>query len=506
MISYIQFILMERLLMKWEKAPLYAGLEKFIRQNIARFHVPGHKGAHFLADIARGRFTSIMEIDLTELTGLDDLAHPAGMIAEAESLAAACFHSEKTFFLVGGSTVGNMAMIMATLARGDQAIVQRNSHKSIYHALAMVGADVISIGPKYEEKFQIPVGLDIEGIRAALDSYPQLKAIILTNPNYYGITSALEEIIRFAHEHHLLVLVDEAHGAHLGISPQLPLSAMQMGADCSVQSTHKMLGSMTMTSMLHVQGDRLNQKDIAMYLNMLQSSSPSYPLLASLDIAREHIQSITEQEWSSSLEEYAQLREKIAALGAYQMLSAPDLAGTGDQIDPYKLVIQPSWAMTGYQLQDYLEKEGIYMELAAPLHVVLTLPIIPQSSWNERLVRALQEIANHQGEEIEQKSYPKRLRQQYDSHLSGALFGRETRDKYVSMRVYKDHEQEEVALEEAINRRVAEMIIPYPPGVPLLLPGEKISKADLEKIIYLRESGAYFQGKKNQFGTIQVLK
>jgi arginine decarboxylase len=238
------------------KAPIFDTLLSLKDQQNARYHVPGHKGGAFFLDRAKPTFGSMLEIDVTELSGLDDLHDPQEIIAEAQQLAASCFYADQTYFLVNGSTVGNLAMIMAILQKGDRVLVQRNSHKSVFHALAMVEAEAIFLQPEGCPTFKVPVGVTLDQVKEAFNYYPQAKALVLTYPNYYGMALEIKEIIQYAHQQGAVVLVDEAHGAHFGQHRALPPSAMQLGADVSVQSTHKMLGSMTMASMLPCTGKK----------------------------------------------------------------------------------------------------------------------------------------------------------------------------------------------------------------------------------------------------------
>jgi arginine decarboxylase len=488
------------------EAPIFNRLNAYKDLENARFHVPGHKGGAFFLDQAKPLFSSMLEIDVTEITGMDDLHDPQEIIAEAQQLASTCFTADQTYFLVNGSTVGNLAMIMATLQKGDQVLVQRNSHKSVFHALAMVEVEAIFLQPECCPTFNVPVGVTLDQVKEAFNHYPKLKAFVLTYPNYYGMASEIREIIQYAHQQDAVVLVDEAHGAHFGQHKALPPSAMQLGADVSVQSTHKMLGSMTMTSMLHVQGKRVDIRDLEFYLHSLQSSSPSYPLLASLDVAREQLQRMNHTEWDQSFAQYEYLRVKIRSINRYSVSYAgkegnhPLQKQTLYNMDPFKLIIQPIWGMTGYQLQRLLEEYGIYSELADTDNVLLTLPLVPKQEWNERLIDALQSIA---------LSYA-----YLDDHTNTGLpvftshshkNNKHTDLTKIKMKTYRSSDVKEVSLHQSKGERVAEMIIPYPPGIPILIPGEAITQGIIDYILALQHRGAHFQGKgKRKFNTILV--
>lgn len=490
---------------KRTEAPIFNRLKKFKDQQNARYHVPGHKGGAFFLERAKSAFASMLEIDVTEISGMDDLHDPQEIIAEAQLLAATCFDADQTYFLVNGSTVGNLAMIMATLQKGDQVLVQRNSHKSIFHALAMVEAEAIFLQPEVCPTFKVPVGVTLDQVKGAFNHYPQVKALILTYPNYYGMALKIKEIIQYSHLQGAFVLVDEAHGAHFGQHRALPPSAMQLEADVSVQSTHKMLSSMTMASMLHVQGKRVDQRDLQFYLSSLQSSSPSYPLLASLDVAREQLQRMDDTEWGRALDEYEQLRVHIASLPMYRVSQVEKKGNDSLQkemrykMDPFKLIIQPTGGMTGYQLQSALEEEGIFLELADTDNILLTLPLTPKQEWNQRLIQALRLIAQRYGyKDNHEKPEDDTLRSYFDIQKHADL----TR---ISMKVVRSSDVKEIPLDLSKGERVAEMITPYPPGIPILIPGEEISQDMIDFIYTLQHCGAYFQGKgKKKFNTILV--
>ncbi len=268
------------------RAPLYEAVIAHASKGAVSFHVPGHKSAKGAAGAGSDTLSGVMSIDFTEIAGLDDLHHPQGAIMEAQQLAAQCFGADATFFLVGGSTVGNMAMILSVCEPGELLLVQRNVHKSVIHGLMLAGARAVFLPPRRDTQTVQLVGVEPEAVSKALDLYPEAKGILVSNPNYYGLGMELKQLAELAHRHDKPLLVDEAHGAHYGFHPLLPASAISCGADVVVQSTHKMLSAMTMGAMLHVKGNRVEQGLLRQRLVMLQSSSPSYPIMASLDLSR----------------------------------------------------------------------------------------------------------------------------------------------------------------------------------------------------------------------------
>ena len=275
-------------------APILSMLINHRNTEPISFHVPGHKrakdwpateGSGLNEDMLR-TLERYVDLDVTELSSTDDLHDPSGAILEAQQLAAACFGAEETCLLVGGSTSGNMAMILGTCSPGDLIIVQRNVHKSVLNGLILAGAKVVFLHPYIEEGSGLAIMPPLLAVQEALDLYPEAKAVFLTNPNYYGLCMPLDAYSHIVHEAGAVLLVDEAHGAHFGQHPRFPGSALQGGADGVVQSTHKTLSAMTMGAMLHMQGSRIDRSAVKQALTMLQSSSPSFPILASIDAAR----------------------------------------------------------------------------------------------------------------------------------------------------------------------------------------------------------------------------
>ncbi|MTH55277.1 aminotransferase class I/II-fold pyridoxal phosphate-dependent enzyme [Bacillus mangrovi] len=458
--------------------PLFSALVKHYEKGPVSFHVPGHKYGQLFPEQAAPYYKELLKLDATELTGLDDLHDPQGIIFEAEQLAASHYGAEKTFFLVNGSTAGNLAMIMACCSEGDTVLVQRNSHKSIMNALELVKADPVFLSPKLDEALQVPSYIEEEQIKAALNDFPEAKALILTNPNYYGVTADLTNVIRAAHSCHIPVLVDEAHGAHFGIGAPFPESALAAGADAVVQSAHKTLPAMTMGSYLHVNSGLVSIKKTARMLAMLQSSSPSYPIMASLDLARAFIQDIKE---SGRAEEAAQNAEKwheyFNSAEGIQSVRTKDAKAMHD---PLKLSIQSESGLSGYRLQKIFERCGLYGELADDRSLLLVAGIgnqeLPAASLEKELASA--GTAGRRPEAVFFPSLP-------PARLA------------LSYREREELETESLPLEQAAGRVMAEPIIPYPPGIPVVLAGEELTSLHLQWILQMKEQGARFQGHHN---------
>jgi arginine/lysine/ornithine decarboxylase len=325
---------------KW--TPLYDALMRHKEQKPVSFHVPGHKNGQIFNEKARLVFESILTIDMTEISGLDDLHSPDGPILEAEQLLAELYQVKSSYFLVNGSTVGNLAMILATCEKSDVVLVQRNCHKSVLHGLMLAEVEPVFIAPEIDEEWGLAGGVRLKDLQEALQAYPQTKAIILTHPTYHGQSNELTEIVSIAHKKNIPVLVDEAHGAHFILGSPFPESAIKAGADVVVHSAHKTLPAMTMGSYLHVNSELINENRVAFYLQMLQSSSPSYPIMASLDLARAYLASFSAENKEILLKKISSFRDELK-----QIKDIDVMEGTNDRLDPLKITIRSKMGLSG---------------------------------------------------------------------------------------------------------------------------------------------------------------
>ncbi|MEH7076201.1 aminotransferase class I/II-fold pyridoxal phosphate-dependent enzyme [Neobacillus drentensis] len=472
------------------KTPLYDALIEHVNKKPVSFHVPGHKYGEILHPEAHHYFNKVLQLDATELTGLDDLHSPEGAILEAEILLTELYQTRKSYFLVNGSTVGNLAMIMGACEEGTKVLVQRNCHKSILNGLSLAKANPIFLEPEYNQEWKVPSGIPLETVREAIQLYPDAKALILTYPNYYGMGFELQEIINEAHRHQISVLVDEAHGPHFILENPFPLSALQMGADLVVQSAHKTLPAMTMGSYLHINSDLINHKKIEEYLAIFQSSSPSYPIMASLDLARSYLGTYNHQDLTHLLTEIQCFKSELAKVNGIKLLDYPNNNG-----DPLKITIQTQSRLNGFELQQRLEEEGIYTELADPHNVLFILPLLkegqgfPLEEAILKIKRALVDLPESNSQEVFKLNNEK---------LSTLAIPFKDMNKF---------EISEVTISEASGEVCAESIIPYPPGIPLLLKGESISNDKLSQLCQLFDSGARFQGGSSlKDGLIKIFK
>ncbi len=470
----------------WQRqqhAPLYEALVSHSRGRRHSFHVPGHKYGASFDQAGSGHYHSLLSLDLTEISGMDDLHQPQGVIALAQQLAAEAFGADETKFLIGGSTVGNMALIMSVCKPGEKILVQRNCHKSVYNGIILAQAIPVFIIPAVDPSTGVAAGARREDVERVLHAHPDAKAVFLTNPTYYGMGIDLAKMAAAVHRFGIPLLIDEAHGAHYGFHPDVPLSAMLCGADAAVQSTHKMATSMTMTSMLHIQGERINRERLYRALAMLQSSSPSYPLMASLDLARRHIVLAGRKELERALPTVEWLRDKI---GTIPWLSTPALTDGAvyTTLDPLKLLLCLHTAeLSGYQLQAILEANGVYPELAEPTHVLLAASTGTSANDVEQVWNTIESIVLETGHRHNhEKMYP--------SVLASSFL----REQALPMHEAVNRTCRSVALEQAAGKVCAEMVIPYPPGIPLLVPGERIDTEVVSLLRELRSSGTRFHG------------
>jgi len=472
-----------------KKKPIIEGLERFRQQQNISFHVPGHKHGE-LSHLPQA-FKDVMRYDVTELSGLDDLHYPEEMILEAEHLLADTYGAIKSFFLVGGSTVGNLAMIYATCQKGDTIIVQRNAHKSIFHAIELVGAKPIFVSPIWDERTLTATHVTFLDLKEAVENYSEAKAVVLTYPTYYGVTSnEIQQQITYCHEKGIPVLVDEAHGAHFQACSLFQPSALSLGADVVVQSAHKTLPAMTMASFMHVRSELIGADKIHHYLRMLQSSSPSYVLLASLDDARYYVQTYMESDGAYIIEKRNQWIEALRSIGSLDVIEVDD---------PLKLLLRVK-GYSGFQLQEALEAKQVYGELADRNQVLFILPLLKQGHTYpfaeirvriKEAVTLLLEAAKTDNIKASQTAYK-------FVQLTEPVY---TFDEMASLN------KEWLPYMRTIGLISASMIIPYPPGIPLLVPGERITVAKLSQLEELLAAGATFQGNHRLTEKmIQVIK
>jgi arginine decarboxylase len=459
--------------------PLVDRLWAAARRDTAPFHVPGHKkgAAAPLRDLWGA---AMFAADLTELPELDNLYGPSGVIAEAQVLAAQTFGADRTFFLTNGSTAGVIGAILATCGPGDEILLPRNVHRSALSGLILSGAWPVWLEPE--------PGLDLAGVvtlaevERALALHPRARALLLVSPTYQGLCGSLGPIAQLAQDRGLPLLVDEAHGAHFGFHPELPRSALSWGADLVVQSTHKTLGSLTQSSMLHVQGDRLNRDRLAQALAMVGSSSPSYLLLASLDGAREQVAGADCQEMFGAA--IALARSAVARIEALGL----QVLDSGAVQDPLRLTLDLRGSgLGGYDLDDRLSDLGVIAELPGLQSLTFVFSLGTMVRDVDRLVAGLAAILG------ELPADPGDIGAEFRTLLSetGTI---EARIAAMTPREAFFAAQERLPLDQTIGRVCTEIVCPYPPGIPVLLPGERVTAEAIELLQRVQAAGGILTG------------
>ncbi|MEC1719975.1 aminotransferase class I/II-fold pyridoxal phosphate-dependent enzyme [Schinkia azotoformans] len=473
--------------MNQDLLPLYNGLLSHIETKPISFHVPGHKSGTVFPPLPSGHnlFQELLKIDQTELGNLDDLHSASGIIKEAEDLTADLYKVTKSYFLVGGSTAGNLAMILSTCEQGDSVLVQRNSHKSVLNGLKLAGVQPVFLSPEYDKNGQFSTNVSRETVEKAIKMFPDAKVLILTSPNYYGMVSTeLQQIINLAHANGLIVLVDEAHGAHLILGEPFPPSAIQLGADIVVQSAHKTLPAMTMGSFLHCNSRHIDLDNLQYYLQAIQSSSPSYPIMTSLDIARYYLAQITESEKGKIVTSINSLRQQLSTI---DQLSVLPTNTKDNNCDPLKVIVQTRCSHSGYELQKEFEKQALYTELADRWNVLFVLPLAAIEN-GAAIIEKLKVAVKHLPVQfVQQKNTYKALDKTEDKISTLAIH-------YNEMKKFK---KERVPLLQTKDHIAAVSVIPYPPGIPLILEGEKITNSHINQLLELLNAGAYLQNHRD---------
>lgn len=458
-----------------QQMPLFQRLMEFADRENTSFHVPGHKNGDIFPEDAQRFFSSVLPIDMTEIPGLDDLHAPREVIAEAEKLTSDYFGADHSFFLIGGSTVGNLAMILAVCSPGEKIIIQRNSHKSIMNGLELANADPVFIAPEYDKAVDRYTHPSIHTLAEALQKNPGAKAVVLTYPDYFGSTYDIQKMIALAHAYQVPVLVDEAHGVHFSLGDPFPASALDLGADVVVQSAHKMAPAMTMASYLHIKSSLIIKERIAHYLQILQSSSPSYPLMASLDIARAFLAMLPPEKLIAVLQSVAQVKKVLERCDGYNVL--PVTA----QDDPLKITLHVKQGISSSAVAAIFEQAGIYPELITHNQLLFIHGLGPFNKLTE--LKKAMESGNEQ----------LKISTNHDTIEITGLFPQKVQGLAMSYQAMNEQKYIATPLREAIGKVAAEAVIPYPPGIPLILKGEKITTAHIIVMEQFIQQGVTFQ-------------
>ncbi|MEH2402213.1 aminotransferase class I/II-fold pyridoxal phosphate-dependent enzyme [Nostoc sp.] len=481
------------------QTPLLNALKANAARPHAPFYTPGHKQGEGISQPLADLFgTKIFRADLTELADLDNLFTPQGVIQEAQQLAAEAFGASQTWFLVNGSTCGIEAAILATCGTGDKIILPRNVHSSAIAGLILSGAIPIFLNPEYDPVLDIAHSITPSAVQFALQQHPDAKAVLTVYPTYYGVCGDLSAIANITHQYNIPLLVDEAHGAHFAFHPELPTPALAAGADLTVQSIHKVLGAMTQASMLHVQGNRIDCDRISKALQLVQSTSPSYLLLASLDAARQQMALYGKMLMSRTLELANEARTKISQIPGLSILEIPSPAYKGGfvALDETRLTITVSGlGLTGFEADEILdEKFAVTAEFASLQHLTLIISLGNTPTDIKQLVQGFITLAKeYRRTNLTLKSH---LWQDFVNTLSPALHF-SPREAFFAV-------SEILPLIQTSDRICAEIVCPYPPGIPVLMPGEIITKPVLDYLQQIQAMGGFISGSADT--TLKTLK
>ena len=508
-------------------APISKAMEAYAGDGALAFHTPGHKqglGAHPLLRRLITEAGLRQEVSLME--ELDDLHEPAGCIKEAQELAAELWGAKESLFVINGTTGAIQAMLVGTLSPGDKVLVPRNAHRSIMGGIILAGAVPIYIQPEIDTRLGIAMGLSVATVKQAIKEHPEAKALVAVYPTYYGFCCDLQRIGELVHEANMLLLVDEAHGAHLRFGKDLPKQAIELGADVAAQSTHKLLGSMTQTSMLHIGSNRVEAERIRQAASLLQSTSPNQLLLASLDIARLQMAQEGTQRVNRAVELAQWLRKKINAIpGLYcpgkeiwagqeagqLMAGSKDLSDVGAvALDWAKVTVNLAGLdISGQEAELLLRHQWkVQCELSDPENLLFIISMADTQREADRLLQVLQELAvKHLATKTANKD-DSGIAEEQDCKKADNIC--HMAEMPVAVQRMNPREAffapiRTVALEEAIGCICGETVAFYPPGIPVLCPGEEITEALVEYIRFYQAKGMRLSGAvDSELKTIRV--
>ena len=464
-------------------APIYEALKKFKSMRVVPFDVPGHKRGRGNEELTDFLGQKCMDVDVNSMKPLDNLCHPVSVIKNAEELAADAFHAASAFFMVGGTTSAVQSMIMYACKSGDKIILPRNVHRSAINALILCDAVPVYVNPDVNNQLGIALGMSVEQVEKAINENPDAKAVLVNNPTYYGICSDLKRITDIAHKKGMLVLVDEAHGTHFYFGNNFPITAMSAGADIASVSMHKSGGSLTQSSFL-LMGSRINTDYMRQIINLTQTTSASYLLLSSLDISRKRLALKGSEifEKTVSLAEYA--RAEINDIGGYYAYSRELInGGSVFDFDVSKLSIHTlPIGLAGIEVYDLLRDEyDIQIEFGDIGNILAYISVGDRMQDVERLISALSEIKRRFG-----KPGANMLTQEYIS----PIVAKTPRKAFYSDKI-------SLPLEETCGRICSEFVMCYPPGIPILAPGELITSEIIQYIKYAKEKGCSMTGTED---------
>ena len=484
---------MEKKKLSQTDAPIYEALERFHKSRVVPFDVPGHKRGQGNPELKALLGEACVSNDVNSMKPLDNLCHPVSVIRDAEELAAEAFGAAHAFFMVGGTTSAVQAMILSVVKRGDKIILPRNVHRSVINAMILCGAIPVYVNPDMDPKLGIPLGMRISQLEEAMNQNPDAKAVLVNNPTYYGICSDIRYIVKMARARGMKVLADEAHGTHFYFGDLLPTPAMAAGADLAAVSMHKSGGSLTQSSFL-LAGPNVNAGYVRQIINLTQTTSGSYLLLTSLDISRRNLAIRGREEFGNVMRLAQYAREEINAIGGYYAYSR-ELVNNDSiyDFDVTKLSVYTlDIGLAGIEVYDLLRDEyDIQIEFGDLGNILAYVSIGDRIKNVERLVSALAEI-----------------RRRFKRDKTG-LLTQEYLPPVVAVSPQEAFyaEKESLPIMETEGRICSEFVMCYPPGIPILAPGERITRDILEYIRYAKEKGCSMTGTEDpDINNLNVLK
>ncbi len=476
-----------------ERAPIYEALENFKKMRVVPFDVPGHKRGRGNPELVALLGEKCVSMDVNSMKPLDNLCHPISVIREAEDLAADAFGAAHAFLMVGGTTSAVQSMVLSVVKRGDKIILPRNVHRSVMGALVLCGAIPVYVNPECDERLGISLGMSLNAVKQAIAANPEAKAILVNNPTYYGICSDLKSIVELAHAHGMYCLADEAHGTHFYFGENMPISAMAAGADMAAVSMHKSGGSLTQSSLLLI-GENIQEGYVRQIINLTQTTSASYLLLSSLDISRRNL-ALRGKEAFGKVAQMAQYaRKEINSIGGYYAYGSELI--NGDSVydfDTTKLAVNTlDIGLAGIEVYDLLRDEyDIQIEFGDLGNILAYLSIGDRERDLERLVSSLAEIRRRFG-----KSGNELMKQEY---IDPTVVASPQEAFYAA--------KESLPIEQTEGRISSEFLMCYPPGIPIIAPGELITKEILNYIQYAKEKGCSITGPEDaEITRLNVLK
>ncbi|MCK4257721.1 MAG: aminotransferase class I/II-fold pyridoxal phosphate-dependent enzyme [Halanaerobiales bacterium] len=468
------------------KTPIFSYLQEYTKKGIIPFSVPGHKHGKGLSEFTSVLGEEILAMDINSSVEADNLANPTGIIKEAQELLADAFEAERSYFLINGTSEGVQVMIRSAVKPGEQIIIPRNAHKSTVGGLILSGAVPVYVYPEVDVKLGISTVVSSLTIKEAFKQNPFAKAVFCINPTYYGMVSDLKTIVRTAHREGAVVLVDEAHGVHMGFHDDFPLTGMEVGADMCAVSLHKTGGSMTQSSALLLRGNRISPENVIQTLNLTRTSSPSYILMASVDVARKQLALYGDEILDTTLELARYARNEINQI---EGLYAFDHNLVGKQgiydLDETKLSIYIGrLGITGFEIErELMNRFGIGLEMAELDNILALITIGDNKQSVERLIEAMKTIVSERGIRDTKKLIE--LPEMPDLIVS-------PRDAYYATK-------KKVLIADAVGEISGEMLMAYPPGIPLICPGERITKDIVNYVKILKEQQANLQGTADPY-------